>query len=149
MCSVQGWIAGAAAAVTLIGSQQQAVAAGRAAEADADDMEYQAALSRDQGQAEAQRIRREGRRQRGSTVAAVAASGVKVGEGSALDAERTVMQDYEQDAAIAILNGERQGDVLDRRARGRRRAGGTQGMASMLGGVGSLLGQGGSFFGGS
>jgi hypothetical protein len=149
MCSVQGWLAAAAVAVQVIGSKQQAVAAGRAAESDADDMEYQAALSRDQGQAEAQRIRRAGRRQRGETVATLAGSGVKVGEGSALDAERTVMQDYEQDAAISILNGDRQADVLERRARGRRRAGSTAGMAGMLGGAGSLLGQGANFFGSS
>lgn len=136
------------AAAQLIGGALQHKATKMAGEYDAADMEYQAALSRDQGQAEAQRIRRAGRRARGEALAAVVGSGVKVGHGSALDAERQVMQDYEQDAAIAILNGERQGRILDQRAKQRRYAAGQEAIAGMFGTVGSLIGQGGSMYGG-
>jgi hypothetical protein len=60
---------------------------------------------------------------RGETLAAVAASGVKIGEGSALDAERQVMQDFETDAAIAILSGDRSASVSMANATSRRRSG--------------------------
>lgn len=146
MCNPMVFMA-ASMAATAIGSARKGQAQKQAAGEEAADMEYQADLARDQGQAEASRIRRAGRRARGEAVAAIAASGVKVGEGSALDAERQVMQDYEQDAAIAILNGDRQGRVLDQRARARRRGGRTAATATYIEGAGSLLDQGSSMFG--
>lgn len=79
----------------------------RAANEQAAQFEYQALVDEDNARAEAALIRRQGRAARGQTVVAAAAAGVKIGEGSAGDAERQVMQDAETDAATAILNGDR------------------------------------------
>ncbi len=107
-----------------IGSQ---ISAGRTAEAnarlEAADMDYQAAMERDNAALMARTYRREGRAVRGQVLAAVAASGVKIGEGSALDAERDVMTDSETDAELAILRGEQTGRGLNTRATLTRMAG--------------------------
>lgn len=96
------------------------ISAGRTAEAnarlEAADMDYQAAMERDNAALMARTYRREGRAVRGQVLAAVAASGVKIGEGSALDAERDVMTDSETDAELAILRGEQTGRGLNTRA---------------------------------
>jgi hypothetical protein len=77
-------------------------------------------------------IRRAGERQHGSTLAAIAASGVKVGEGSALDAERQVREDVARDEYITILTGKRRADAL-------RRGGADAARAGNVGAYGSLL----------
>jgi len=105
------------------GSVQQGRAARSAAETDAMWAEASARESRQDAQGVASRVRREGASARGSTLAAVAASGVKVGEGSALDAERQVMEDYSRDEYMAILSGERRATGMEAEARSRRRAG--------------------------
>lgn len=103
------------------------ISAGRTAEAnarlDAADMDYQAAMERDNAQLQARSYRREGRAIRGQTLGAIAASGVKIGEGSALDAEREVMTNAETDAELAILRGEQTGRGLNTRATLTRMAG--------------------------
>jgi hypothetical protein len=107
-----------------IGSQ---ISAGRTAEAnarlEAADMDYQAAMERDNASLQARSIRREGRAVRGQVLGSIVASGVKVGEGSALDAERDVMTDSETDAELAILRGEQTGRGLNTRATLTRMAG--------------------------
>ena len=116
-------VTGAFAAMQVYGQVQQGRTAKDNAYADADALQAQAALARDDAQGQAQRIRREGAQARGQALAAVAASGVKVGEGSTLDAERQVMTDYAQDEYMAILTGERQARGLNTEASNRRRAG--------------------------
>ena len=111
------------AGVQAASSIRQGNAARQSAEDQAGWDEYQAKVSRAEAEAQASRIRRAGRVARGETLAAVAASGVKIGEGSALDAERQVMQDFETDAAIAILSGDRSASVSMANATSRRRSG--------------------------
>jgi hypothetical protein len=111
------------AAVQTYGQIQQGRTAKANANADADALQAQAAFARDDAQGQALRIRREGTQARGQALGAVVASGVKVGEGSALDAERQVMTDYAQDEYLAILTGERQARGLNTEASNRRRAG--------------------------
>jgi hypothetical protein len=105
------------------GSIQQGNSARAAAGQQAGWDEYQAKVSRAEAEAQATRIRRAGRVARGETLAAVVASGVKIGEGSALDAERQVMTDYETDAALAILSGDRAATSSMAQAASRRAAG--------------------------
>lgn len=123
-----------------IGSQ---ISAGRTAEAnarlEAADMDYQAAMERDNAALMARTYRREGRAARGQVLAAVAASGVKIGEGSALDAEREVMTDSETDAELAILRGEQVGRNLNARAQITRIAGRQARRAANLQAFGTLL----------
>lgn len=109
-------------------------------------LNYQAAVERDNAQAEAQAIRRDGRRNVGTTIASIAASGVKVGQGSAADAERQVLQDTETDASMAILNGERRARGLDTQAVSRRRAGRDARASGYVGAATSLLSRGASMY---
>lgn len=129
----------AAAGAQAVGSITQGRAAKSQAYAEAGQLDYQAAVERDNAAAEAAVIRRMGERQRGETLAGAVASGIKIGEGSALDAERQVMQDSAVDAQLAILTGDRnarslQASASQRRAAGRaaRDAGYLQGFTSLL-----------------
>lgn len=94
-----------------------------AANMDADRLDWQAGQERLDAKADARLIRKQGERARGETVAAIAASGVKLGEGSALDAERTVVENAYTDEYMAILNGERRARGMEMEASSRRRAG--------------------------
>lgn len=95
----------------------------------------------DSARAEAEIIRRNAESARGGAVAGQAASGVRVGEGSALDAERKVAQVGEQDALMTILTGER-------RARALRAGGALQAKAGSNALTSSILGAGGTLLGG-
>lgn len=135
----------AASTTMAVGGQlAQGRAQQRAADEQAAQLEYQAAVDQDNALAEAQMIRRQGRQARGQTVAAAAASGVKVGQGSAGDAERQVMQDTETDAATAILNGTRAARGASFQADQSRRAGRDARRASTLGAFNTLLSAGAS-----
>jgi hypothetical protein len=95
----------------------------RAADGQAKQYELQAATERDNAQAEAEQIRREGSAARGDTLAALAGAGVTVGQGSALEAERKVVDDYTADEYMAILTGERRGRAMQETAKQTRKAG--------------------------
>lgn len=127
------------AAVQAVGSIQQGNAAKAAADSQASQMDYQAALARDQGQAEAQQARRDGERTRGALVGSVAASGVTVGHGSAGMAEQDVVANAEHDAYMSILTGERQGRSAEAQAAETRRAGRAAKQAGYFGAATSLL----------
>lgn len=103
------------------------------------DMEYQAAVERDNAQQEAMAIRRDGERARGETVTAIAASGVKLGEGSAADAERQVMQDAYTDERMVLLRGDQNARQMRARAQMTRRAGRDAQRASYLNAATSLM----------
>lgn len=91
----------------------------------------------DSARGEAEVIRRNTETARGSAVAGQAASGVKVGEGSALEVERQILRLGEQDALMTILTGER-------RARALRAGGALQAKAGSNALTNSLLGAGGT-----
>ncbi len=115
------------------------IAKKRAAYANAAEYEYQAAVARDNAQAEAAQIRRAGERARGETLAGFAAAGVKIGEWSALEVEREVMIDAKRDEFMTILNGERMAGSLERKASATRRAGRDAALSGLLKGGGTLL----------
>ena len=128
------------AGIQAVGQINQGQTANINAGAAADMMEFEGRQAMDEAQGEAARIRRAGREARGSTVAAIAASGVKVGEGSALEAERQVMTDYAQDEYLAILTGTRQQRAADMEAGNTRRAGREARRASRLQAATTLMG---------
>lgn len=103
--------------------------AGKVAQAEA---YASAAEEESNARAEAAVLRRQGERQRGAALAAIAASGVKIGEGSTLDAERQVMEDAYRDEYMVMLTG-------DRRARAMRRQGDDARRAGRINAVNSLL----------
>lgn len=133
------------AAATVVGGMRKMNAEKTANREAADSLDYQAAVDRDNALAEAQNIRRVGRRNVGTTLANIAASGVKIGQGSAADAERQVLQDTETDASMAILNGERAARGLNSQAFTRRRAANEAGMTAAINIGTSLLSRGSSF----
>lgn len=96
-------------------AQQQA-----AYEEQARQVEESAAIyadqTRDEALQQAKLIRDAATKVRATTRAAIGASGVRVGEGSAATAEEEVVFDSEQDAAMTILTGERQASAVERGA---------------------------------
>lgn len=69
--------------------------------------ENNAAYSADSARAHAEKIRKAGRAQQGEAKAALAASGVKLAEGTALEVDKEIIKNSEQDALSAILSGSR------------------------------------------
>lgn len=82
---------------------QQADAADDQATIAANNAEYE----KDAAKQRAEKIRKLGRMQQGETKAALAASGVKVGEGTALELQKDVGRRAEEDALTALLGGNR------------------------------------------
>jgi hypothetical protein len=85
-------------------------------------------------------IRKAGRRQRGQATAAYAASGARVGEGSAAEVDREIVQGVEHDAFTAILEGDRRAMGLELDAKLRQIAGKAERRAGMINAVGTVLG---------
>ncbi|HCW18832.1 hypothetical protein [Achromobacter sp.] len=138
-----GWFALAAMAVGTVmqaqsqkeqGQQQQA-----AANAQADQIDIQAAQERDAAVAQAEKIRRAGRRQAAEAEAAYASSGVSVGTGTPVRINESIYRDSEEDAFNTILTGERRGRSLDTEAALTRRAGANARSAGNSAATGSLL----------
>ncbi|HON29427.1 MAG TPA: hypothetical protein PLN11_00090 [Ottowia sp.] len=110
------------------------------ADANAAQADYQAQLEQDNALKSAELIRRAGRNQVGQTVAAYAGAGAKVGEGSALEAERQVNQDVEHDAFQAILEGGRRARGLRTQAELTRIDGHMKQTAANVSAVGTVMG---------
>jgi hypothetical protein len=127
------------AAVSAGSSIAGGMAAKRAADAQAAGLDRQAAQELDLGEQQASKVRRAGAQARGSAVASLAASGVRVGEGSALEVERYVMQGSEEDAGMALLNATRRAGELRSQAELTRKAGRNARLQGFVQGAGSLL----------
>lgn len=95
------------------GSQQNAWHKYQASQADAD-----AKAEKSAAEVHAEKIRKMARRQAGEATAALAASGVDVGEGTSLNINKEIYADAEEDALMTIFGG------ADRALRGRAEAAG-------------------------
>lgn len=113
----------ASAGVQAMGQIQQGRSVRDAANLDADRLDWQASQERLDAAADARMVARQGRNARGAVTTAIASSGVKLGEGSALDAERLAAENAYSDEYMAILNGERRARAMEMEASTRRRAG--------------------------
>lgn len=102
-----GYIAIASAAVSVVGTVMAGQAQKEQANAQAQQALNEGAYQADAYKHEADKIRRAGKAQAGETNAALAASGVKLGEGTPLELKKTIIQRSEEDAMTAILNGGR------------------------------------------
>jgi hypothetical protein len=129
-------------AVSAGGQVAQGNAARRQGDAMGAEYDRQALYERDTARAEAQRIRRAGESAQGQTVAALASSGVKLGEGSAGMAEQQVAQDYLQDEYMAVLTGERRAGASIEQGRQVRKAGRAARTAAYIGAGTSLISSG-------
>jgi hypothetical protein len=101
------------------GQQQKAAYA-----AQAQMVENDAAYRADAAKAQAEKIRRMGKAQQGEAKAALAASGVKLGEGTALEIDQDIAQGAQEDSLSSILTGRRALSTADTEASMLRTAGG-------------------------
>lgn len=108
---MSGYVAAAAVivgtAASVYGQQQAAKAQQENANEQAKIAIDQAAGEADARKAQAEKIRKLGNFQRGEAKAALAASGVKLGEGTALEVDKSIIKNSEDDALSAILSGDR------------------------------------------
>ena len=115
----------------------------QAAQAEADAEAAQAAA-----RVEADRIRKAGRAQAAQANAALAASGVETGEGTALRITSGITGDAEQDAYQTILNGANQSARLNAQASADRISGRNASTSGYISAGSSLLSAGGEAYSG-
>lgn len=97
----------AATGVSALGQIMQGQQQNDYYQAQADQAEMDAKAARSDALTQAEKIRRAGRYQVGETNAQLAASGVKLGEGTPLAIEQDINSKVQEDAFSAILSGER------------------------------------------
>jgi hypothetical protein len=101
------YIAAAAAVVGAAASVYQGAQAQNAADANAELQRREGEQQKDAAMAQADKIRKAARAQAGAANAALAASGVSVGDGTAVRINEQIYQDSEQDAYNTLLTGSR------------------------------------------
>lgn len=114
----------------------------QAADTQAQIAENDAAYASDAARAHAEKIRKAGRAQRGEAKAALASSGVKLGEGTALEVDKSIIQNSEQDALSAILSGDRALKSGDDQASMLRASGDSAQTSSVLQAGGTIISSG-------
>jgi len=101
----------AGAGVSAYSSMEQGKQQKKMYEDQAQQASNDAAYKQDAAKAQAEKIRRMGAMQKGEAKAALAASGVKLGEGTALEVEKSIAKNSEEDALSALLGGKRASDT--------------------------------------
>lgn len=124
----------AAGGAVASGQQQKKMANYQAAQAEAD-----AEAAKASARVEAERIRKAGRQQAAAANAAMAASGVETGEGTALRVTSGIAGDAEQDAYQTILNGVNSSNRLQAQAQADRISGSNAATAGNISAGSSLL----------
>lgn len=137
-------IAGAAvSAGTAIHAGEQQRSAANAA---ADQAKADAETAAGQAQVEAAKIREAAKRQRSAAIAALSASGVDVGAGTAEQITADITQRGEEDALTTILTGSNRGRMLNREAEISRIGGSNAATAGYVGAASSVLGSAGNYY---
>lgn len=130
----------AGAAISAYSSIQQGEAAKEAANEQAKAVAQEAGQKQDAAQAHADKIRKAARGQRGEAKAALAKSGVKLGEGTALEVDESIAQAGEEDALSALLTGKRIGRAADQEAGMLIKSGQNAASAGYMKAAGTVLG---------
>lgn len=133
----------AAGGAVASGQQQKKMANYQAAQAEAD-----AEASKAAAKVEAERIRKAGRQQASAANAALAASGVETGEGTALRVTSGITGDAEQDAYQTIFNEINTSNRLQSQAQADRISGSNAATAGYINAGSSLLASGGKGYDG-
>lgn len=121
------------------GASMQGTAAQQAAEFNAQQELMQADQTQAAGYQQAKRIREQGQTTIGQATAALAASGVNVGTGTATDVRQRIGQNTETDALNTILSADQKATSLRGQARMTLAAGQQQQQAGNMGALGSVL----------
>lgn len=112
MAAYGGYIAAAAAvagtAYSVYSSQQAGKQAQLTADAQAEQSQKDADAAASAATVQADRIRRLARNQASEANAALAGSGVEVGEGTAININEEITSNAEEDAVLTIMNGQSQ-----------------------------------------
>ena len=130
---------------SVIGQMQQGQAAQKQYNAQAQATINDAAYKSDAATAQADKIRKAGRVQVGEANAALAASGVKLGEGTPLEVKKTIVQNSEEDALSALLTGKRAKATAQEEASMLGKAGSNVSSNAMFGAAGTVLKAGGDY----
>ncbi|EPI2358576.1 hypothetical protein AB8T91_03180 [Klebsiella pneumoniae] len=133
----------AAGGAVASGQQQKKMANYQAAQAEAD-----ADAAKASARVEAERIRKAGRQQAAAANAAMAASGVETGEGTALRVTSGITGDAEQDAYQTIFNGINTSNRLRSQAQADRISGSNAATAGYINAGSSLLSAGATAYSG-
>lgn len=104
-----------------------------------------AAYRADAAKAQAEKIRKAGKAQVGEANASLAASGVKLGEGTPLEVQKTITQNSEEDAFSAILSGQRATAAAQQEAQLLGKAGDNAVTNSYYGAASTVLQAGGTY----
>ena len=124
--------------LSAVGQIQQGKAQAKAYSSQAQQTLNDGAYRADAAKAQAEKIRKAGRAQVGEANASLAASGVKLGDGTALEVDREITQNAEEDALSAILSGKRAQTAAQQEAKLLGKAGNNAMSNSVLGAAGTL-----------
>lgn len=113
----------AAGAMSAYSTIQQGKQANLNAEAQAEQAAADANTERSAAVVQAERIRKLARIQQGEATASLAASGVEVGEGTALNINREIYENAEEDAILTVMGGQNRANRLNADASNYRLAG--------------------------
>jgi hypothetical protein len=129
----------ASSAVSAIGALQQGQQQKDYANYQASQAEADAKAERDAAEVHADKIRKAARQQAGQARAAIAGSGVDVGEGTPVDINSSIYGNAEEDAWSTILTGKSKSNQLNAQAEGFRISGDNAETASYFNAAGSAL----------
>jgi hypothetical protein len=138
----------AGAMVSVLGSAKAGDAAKEQTNATAQETLNQGAYKADAAKAQAEAIRKAGRATQGEAAASLAASGVKLGEGTALEVKKEIAKNSEKDALSALLSGTRASDSADKEAKFLGKAGDNAVTNAEYSAASTILGTGGKIAGG-
>lgn len=130
----------AVAALAAGGTVMQANAQKKQANAQAQIALNDAAYESDAYKQQADKIRRAGKAQVGETNTSLAASGVKLGEGTPLELKKTIIQRAEEDAMTAIMQGGRSVRAGDEQASMYNKAGAAAQNSGYVKAAGTVMG---------
>lgn len=136
---------GVGTAMSVMGQVQQGNQQKEMYNAQAQTTLNDAAYRADAAKSQAEKIRRAGKTQVGEANASLAASGVKLGEGTALEVKKSIMQNSEEDALSAILGGKRATDAAQQEANMLGKAGDNAVTNAAYSAAGTVLQSGGSY----
>lgn len=136
-------------AVSVMGQLKQGEAAQEQANAQAQQTLNQGAYQADAAKQQAEKIRKAGKAQQGEANAALAASGVKLGHGTALEVKKSIIQNTEEDALSAILSGSRAQSSAQQEAQLLGKAGENANSSAQFGAMSTVLQSGGDYMKGN
>lgn len=118
-----------------VGTVLQMRGAVQSAEFEANQLATQAAQEKIAAEQEAAKIRKAGERQAGAARAALAAAGVDVGSGTAININEDIYSGAESDAQNVLLTGKRRATTLNEQGRQSLKSGYGKSMTSLLSGA--------------